>query len=314
MTQTTQFLVSHGQLVIFLVVFLEQAGLPLPALPFLLSAGALSATGKFNPFLGTGFTMLACVIANLLWFYLGRYRGTQVLGFLCRLSLEPDSCVRRTQNVFTRYGLRGLLISKFVPGLNTVSSPLAAMAGIPVSVFLFVDAVGSLLYGACFIAIGYFFSSQIEQILAAMSHIGGSAVALMVGLVALYIAYKYWQRQRLLKELRTARITVAELRQKQDDGENLVILDLRPAAELKLDSSVIRGAVHVEMHKIEDWSRTMEHDRDIVVYCSCPNEVSSARLALLLKQKGFTRIRPLLGGIDAWREQQYPTEQYVLPD
>ena len=311
MTQTTQFLVSHGQLVIFMVVFLEQAGLPLPALPFLLSAGALSATGKFNPFLGIGVTVLACVLANTLWFYLGRYRGTQVLGLLCRLSLEPDSCVRRAQNVFTRYGLRGLLISKFVTGLNTVAAPLAGMGGIPISRFLFVDAVGSLLFGACFIVIGFFFSNQIEQIFAAITHIGGSALSLMIGLTILYIAYKYWQRQRLLNELRMARITVAELRQKLDDGENPIILDLRSGAELKLDPSVIRGALHVEMDKIENWSQKMAHDRDIVVYCSCPNEISSARFALLLKRKGFTRIRPLLGGIDAWRKQKYPTEQYV---
>ena len=311
MTQTTQFLISHGQWVIFLVVFLEQAGLPLPALPFLLSAGALSAAGKFNPFLGIGVTTLACIVANTLWFYLGRYRGTQVLGLLCRLSLEPDSCVRRTQNAFTRYGLRGLLISKFIPGLNTVAAPLAGMAGVPINRFLFVDAVGSLLYGAFFIVIGYFFSSQIEQIVAAITHIGGNALSLMVGLIIFYIAYKYWQRKRLLSELRMAKITVAELRQKLDDGENPVILDLRSSAELKLDSTVIRGAVHVEMNKIEDWSQTMAHDRDIIVYCSCPNEISSARFALLLKRKGFTRIRPLLGGIDAWRKQKYPTEQYI---
>jgi membrane protein DedA with SNARE-associated domain/rhodanese-related sulfurtransferase len=312
-THQTQFLISHGQLVIFLVVFLEQAGLPLPALPFLLSAGALSAMGKFNPFLGIGVTVLACIVANTLWFYLGRYRGSQVLGFLCRLSLEPDSCVRRTQNVFTRYGLRGLLISKFVPGLNTVSAPLAGMAGVRFSRFLFVDTVGSLLYGACFIVLGHFFSNQIEQIVAAITHIGGSALSLMVGLITLYVAYKYWQRRRLLNELNTTRITVAELRQKLDDGENPVILDLRSGAELKLDPSIIRGALHVEMDKIENWSQKITHDQDIVVYCSCPNEVTSARFALLLKRKGFTRIRPLLGGIDAWRKQKYPIEQYVVP-
>jgi membrane protein DedA with SNARE-associated domain/rhodanese-related sulfurtransferase len=314
LAQATQFIINHGQSVIFLVVFLEQAGLPLPALPFLLSAGALAATGKFNPLLGIGVTVLACEVANTLWFYLGRYRGTQVLGLLCRLSLEPDSCVRRTQNAFTRYGLSGLLISKFVPGWNTVASPLAAMAGVPIERFLFVNGAGSLLYGACFIATGYFFSNQIELILAAIAQIGGSALSLLAGLVLLYAAYKYWQRQRLLSELRTAKITVTELHQKLADGENPFILDLRSMAELKLDSLVIQGAVHVEMDKIEDWSRTMAHDRDIIVYCSCPNEVSSARLALLLKRKGFTRIRPLLGGIDAWRSQNYPTEQYVAAD
>ena len=271
---------------ILVVVFLEQVGLPLPALPWLLAAGALSATGKFNPFLGIGVTVLACVVADTIWFYLGRYRGTQVLGLLCRLSLEPDSCVRRTQNVFTKYGLRGLLVAKFVPGLSTVAPPLAAMTGIPVSRFLFVDAVGSLLYGACFIVIGYFFSSQIGQIGVAITQVGGNALSLMVGLTLLYIAYKYWQRQRLLSELRLARITVAELRQKLDDGENPVILDLRSGAELKLDPSVISGAVHVEMDKMEHYSQHMPRDRDIIVYCACPNEVASA-FRPVTQTKGF---------------------------
>jgi membrane protein DedA with SNARE-associated domain len=260
-TQTTQFLVGHGQLVIFLVVFLEQAGLPLPALPFLLSAGALSATGKFNPLAGAGVTVLACVVANTLWFYLGRYRGTQVLGFLCRFSLEPDSCVRRTQNVFTRYGLRGLLISKFVPGWNTVAPPLAAMAGIPIKRFLFADAIGSLLYGVCFIAIGYFFSSQIEQIVAAITHLGGGAVSLMAGLIMLYIACKYWQRRHLLRELRMARITVDELHQKQEAGENPMILDLRPQIELEQNPSLIRGALHMTMDEVEHRQQEIPLDR-----------------------------------------------------
>ena len=137
MNETTQFLINHGPPVVFVAVFLEQMGLPLPVIPLLLAAGALSATGKFSPLLGLGITVLACLIADTFWFYLGRYRGHRVLGLLCRISLEPDSCVRRTQNVFTRYGLRGLVVAKFVPGLNTVAPPLAGMAGVQVSRFLF---------------------------------------------------------------------------------------------------------------------------------------------------------------------------------
>jgi len=308
MTQTTQFFINHGLPLVFGAVFVEQIGLPLPALPWLLAAGALSATGQFSFPLGVAVTILACLVADTFWFYLGRHRGNQVLGPLCRISLEPDSCVRRTQNVFTRYGLRGLLVAKFLPGLSTVAPPLAGMSGMSASRFLSVDAAGSFLYGGCLLGVGYLFSQQIEQIGAAITRIGGSALALLCGLAALYIAYKYWQRQRLLHELRMARITADELRKKLDAGENPVILDLRSSTDLAQDPAVILGAIHLGLDEIEKRQREFPHDRDIIIYCSCPNEVTSARVALSLQRKGFTRVRPLLGGIDAWRKNNYPTE------
>jgi membrane protein DedA with SNARE-associated domain/rhodanese-related sulfurtransferase len=308
MAQTSQFLINHGLPFVFGAVLVEQIGLPLPALPWLLAAGALSATGQFSFFLGLAVTVLACLMADAFWFYLGRHRGNQVLSLLCRISLEPDSCVRRTQNLFTRYGLRGLLVAKFLPGLNTVAPPLAGMSGMSAGRFLIVDAAGSLLYGGSYLAVGYLFSHQIEQIGAAIARIGGNALTLLVGLAALYLAYKYWQRRRLLHELRMARITADELREKLDAGEKPVILDLRSSTELAQDPSVILGAIHLGLDEIEKRRHEFPHDRDIIVYCSCPNEVTSARVALSLQQKGFTHVRPLLGGIDVWRKNNYPTE------
>src|ERR1035438_2003421 len=251
MHQTTQFLVAHGPLLVFASVFLDQMGVPLPAVPWLLAAGALSAAGKFSLLLWLGINMLACLIADLIWFYLGRHRGHRVLGLLCRISLEPDSCVRRTQNMYTRYGLRGVVVAKFLPGLSTVVPPLAGMAGVKVSHFLLADGLGALLYGGCFISLGYVFSGQIQQIAAALASIGGSAVGLLIGLGVIYVGFKYWQRQRILRELPTARITVGELRQKQDAGEQVVIVDLRPGAELTLDPYLIPGAIHLAIEEVE---------------------------------------------------------------
>jgi membrane protein DedA with SNARE-associated domain/rhodanese-related sulfurtransferase len=253
-------------------------------------------------------TVLACLLADAFWFYLGRYRGNQVLGLLCRISLEPDSCVRRTQNVFARYGLRGVFVAKFLPGLGTVVPPLAGMSGMGIARFLVVDAAGSLLYGGCLFGLGYLFSHQLEQVVAGLTRIGGSSLALIGGLVALCIAYKYWQRHRLLHELRMARISADELRQMLDSGEAPIILDLRSSAAMEADPVLIRGAIHLRMEDVERRQHEFPQDREIVMYCSCPNEVSSARVALLLRRKGFTRVRPLLGGIDAWRERNYPTE------
>src|SRR4051812_34715278 len=129
MSQSTEFLVNHGLPLVFGAVLLEQLGVPLPAVPWLLGAGALAAAGKFSLSASVILTAVACLIADALWFYLGRYRGNQVLNLLCRISLEPDSCIRRTQNVFTKYGLKGVAVAKFVPGLSTVAPPLAGMSG-----------------------------------------------------------------------------------------------------------------------------------------------------------------------------------------
>jgi membrane protein DedA with SNARE-associated domain/rhodanese-related sulfurtransferase len=308
---TSQFLINHGLPFVFAAVFLEQMGLPLPAVPCLLAAGALAATRQFNLPLGIGIAVIACLVADFFWFYLGRHRGNQVLGLLCRISLEPDSCVRRTMNVFTRYGMRGVVVAKFVPGMSTITPPLAGMSRIGAGRFLLFDGLGSLLYCGVFILLGYFFSKQMAQIGVAVSHISGSALSLLVVLSVLYIAYAYWRRQHLLRELRMARITVEELRQKLEAGETPVILDLRSRAELELDSFVISGAVHVQLDEVEQRRHEFPHDRDIIVYCSCPNEESSARVALSLQRKGFTRVRPLLGGIDAWSENNLPTEAWT---
>jgi len=311
MIGTSQFLIDHGLPFVFGAVFVEQMGLPLPAPPWLLAAGALCATGKLGLLPVIVATVVACLVADAIWFYLGRYRGAQVLGILCRISLEPDSCVRRTQNLFARYGMRGVLVAKFLPGMSTIAPPLAGMSGAGAGRFLVFDAVGSLLYGASFIFLGYFFSAQIEQIAAGLASIGGSALGLMVGAIALFIAYKYWQRQRLLRELHMARITVDELRLKLDKGENPFILDLRSDLELQQDPAVIQGAIHAALDEIETRHHEFPRDRDIVVYCSCPNEESSARVALLLQRRGFTHVRPLLGGIDAWRNGNHPMETWI---
>lgn len=311
MNGPSQFFLDHSLAVVFTIVFLEQLGLPVPAAPVLLAAGALAVAGKFHWLWGIAGTILACLIADSVWFYLGRHHGSRVLGWLCRISLEPDSCVRRTQNMFTRYGLRSIMVAKFVPGLSTIAPPLAGMSGVTIGRFMIFDGIGALLYGGCFIGLGYGFSNQIAQIGVAMGNIGGRALVLLVCFVTLYIAYKYWQRQRLLRELHATRITVAELRQKLEAGENPVILDLRSRAELELDPLIIHGAMHVDAEELEQFRNEIPADRDIIVYCSCPNEVTSARVALSLQRKGFTRVRPLLGGIDAWRQNNYPVSNWT---
>jgi membrane protein DedA with SNARE-associated domain/rhodanese-related sulfurtransferase len=283
-------------------------GVPIPAAPWLLAAGALAAAGHFPWFMALILSVVACLIADFFWFYLGRYRGTQVVSLLCRMSLEPDSCVRKTVNVFTRYGWRGILVAKFVPGMSTVTPPLAGMAGVKAGQFFLVDGLGSVIYSAAFILLGYVFSNQIAQIAADLDRFGGGLLTIIIILVAAYIIYKFWDRQRLLRELQTAKITPAELGQMVDAGQNPLILDVRSPLELEQDPAIIRGAIHLAMEDLEVRHRELSRDREIIIYCDCPNEVSSAKTALLLRRKGFTRVRPLLGGIEAWRKANYPMD------
>ena len=312
MNETLQLLVRHGSVILFLAVFVEQIGIPLPAAPWLMAAGALAGAGKMNWLEALLAAAFGSLLADLIWFYLGRYYGNRVLGLLCRISLEPDSCARRTQNLFTRHGMRGLVAAKFIPGLSTLAPPLAGSSGVSIPRFLFFDGLSSVLHGGCFILVGVLFSQQLEQVINALAGLGRSALGVIGGLVAIYIAFKYVQRQRLLRELRIARITVDELHQKQEAGENPVILDLRPHVELEQNPSLIRGALHMSMEEVERRQQEIPRDRDVVLYCSCPNEVSSARAALALRRNGILRVRPLLGGIDAWRERNFPTEPRAM--
>jgi membrane protein DedA with SNARE-associated domain/rhodanese-related sulfurtransferase len=308
MNETLEFVVRHGAAVLFVAVFIEQMGVPLPAAPWLLAAGALSGAGKMSWVVSLLAAGLGSLLADLIWFYLGRRYGNSVLGVICRISLEPDSCVRRTQNLFTRFGMRGLVVAKFVPGLSTLAPPLAGSTGVTFPRFLFFDSLSGLLYGSCYILLGIIFSRQLDQVINALGSIGGNALAVVAALVAAYLGYKFYRRHRLLKELQMARITVDELHQLQEAGAQPLILDLRSLDELQSDPALIRGARHSTMDEVELMIQAIPRDRDIVLYCSCPNEVTSAKVALQLRRKGIARVRPLLGGIDAWRERKYPTE------
>jgi membrane protein DedA with SNARE-associated domain/rhodanese-related sulfurtransferase len=312
MIQATHFLARHCVFIVFGVVFLDQMGLPLPAVPWLLAAGAVSAREKWRLAIGLLAIVTACLIADTIWFYVGRVRGHQVLSLLCRFSLEPDSCVRRARNVFHKYGLRGLVAAKFLPGMSTLAPPLAGLSGMTAIQFLAVDSLGSLLYGACFLGFGYCFSAQIEHISAAISRTGGGLFILIIAPTVAFLIYKCWQRQNLLRLRRTARITVQELRQKLDANESLLVLDVRSLAAVQQDPVLIHGATHVSIDDIEGNRFKIPYDRDIVVYCSCPNEVSSAQVALRLQRKGFPRARPLLGGLEAWRTNNYPVDRSGL--
>src|SRR4030081_1452038 len=207
MHRTLEFLLHHGYALLLGWVFAEQLGLPVPSMPLLLAAGALAGTGHLSFFASLFYVMLASVTADSIWYQLGRRKGIKVLQLLCKISLEPDSCVRRTEGLFSTQGDRSLLFGQFLPGLSTVAPPLAGIFHMRARRFLLFDALGSLLWAGTFLGLGYIFSGEIERLAEHLGNLGGWLLLLLLGILAAYITYKFVARQRFLRELRISRIT-----------------------------------------------------------------------------------------------------------
>jgi len=311
MQQILEFLAHHIEMVVFLTVLAEQAGVPIPAIPVLLAAGAVAGDGQANLSVLTGLSVVACLLGDMVWFELGRHRGRQALSLLCRISLEPDACVRRTENLFITHGIRALILAKFIPGLSTLAPALAGLFKVSLGRFFFFNGVGSLLWSASFILLGYVFSDQIGYIGELAMQFGTTAVSIFAVSLGGYLLYKYLHRQKLLRELRVARITPTELKQLMDDGHQSVVVDLRDILNHMADPYTIPGALRISPEQLEQRHHDIPRDRDVILFCACPNEATAAKMALMLKRKGVTRVRPLLGGIDGWRELEYPLEKVV---
>jgi membrane protein DedA with SNARE-associated domain len=264
--RTIHFLIQHGYLLLFVWLLAEQAALPLPSIPLLLACGALARTGKLDLRLILLYALTACLIADNIWFQLGRRRGAKVLRFICRVALEPDSCVRRTENAFLKYGMRSLLVSKFVPGLNAVAAPLAGSSSASIARFIAFDVAGCLLWISAYVAVGYIFSDQLETVAAYAARMGSGLVLLLAALLAAWIAWKFIQRKRFLKKLAVARITAEELREKLDAGEDIVIVDVRSGLDAETDP--LPGALHISAEELAVRHQEIPRDRDIVLFCS----------------------------------------------
>ena len=268
MNSTLEFLVRHGYVVLFGWVFVEQIGLPIPSLPLLLAAGALAGTGRMNLVAALAIAIFAAVCADSMWYMLGRLKGIRILQLLCKISLEPDSCVRRTEGMFSRQGSRSLIFAKFVPGLGTVAPPLAGVFSMRVSRFLMFDGLGSALWAGAFLGVGFIFSGQIEYIEQRLKALGSGLGVVIVTAFGLYIAYKFIARQRFLRQLRIARITVDELKQKLDEHEEVVIVDLRHAMDFEADPLTIPGAFRMDASELEEKNEHLPRDRDVILYCT----------------------------------------------
>jgi membrane protein DedA with SNARE-associated domain/rhodanese-related sulfurtransferase len=298
----------YGLAIVFGNVLLEQIGVPVPAIPTLVVAGALVAGGRLPGIAVFALAVLACAIADVSWYVAGRLYGNRVMRVLCGISLTPDSCVSDTQEKFGRWGINALLVAKFIPGISLLAPPLAGATRIGWLPFLAFNTTGGILWVAAGVGGGMLLGSQIEGLLAQLQRYGTVVVIALGVLIVAYIAYKWYQRHRFYAMLRMARISVDELYRMMGEGVPPVVVDVRSQIARSLEPRHIPGALHLPLHGFEDHIKELPRDRDIILYCTCPNEASAAQVAKMLIDSGFLRVRPLLGGLEAWIEAGHPVE------
>jgi membrane protein DedA with SNARE-associated domain/rhodanese-related sulfurtransferase len=311
----THILLVYGYLLLFAWILIEQFGIPLPATPVLLAAGALTAEHQLSFPFALAVGLAASLIADSAWFLIGRKYGHHVLRLLCKLSLEPTICVRKTQDSFGRRRELTLMIAKFVPGLATLAPPVAGQNGMGFAGFLLFDAIGATLWVGALLTLGRFFGDLLKRDTSLLDLVGRFSGALLVlGIVGFFVA-RIIRRRMTLKELAQARLEPDELKRQLDAGENAYIVDLRHPLELLADPFTLPGALHFSPDSIAARHLEIPRDRDVVLFCTCPSEATAAKTALTLHKLGIERVRPLRGGYDEWKRLGFPLDavQMVKP-
>lgn len=318
-----EFFVGHAYAILFLWVLIEQFGLPVPSIPLMLTAGTLSATHRvhFTPAMLA--VIAACLISDSTWFALGRRYGGGVIRLLCKMSMEASTCVAKTEGYFNRRGAETLLFAKFVPGLSTVAAPIAGQTGMAYPRFLLYDLSGTLLWSLSFLFAGRFFgdiAKRSQGFFALLTHF---AAAVFILMVAGFFIWRVVKQRRFLAQVRELRLEPSDLKEMLDcaqlDGTaQPFIVDLRHPLDYLPDPRVLPGAVRIGPTELAHMADRIPRDRDIILYCTCPSEETSAKVAMQLHRLGITRVRPLRGGFDGWKRAGYPlldyAEQPILPE
>jgi membrane protein DedA with SNARE-associated domain/rhodanese-related sulfurtransferase len=306
----------HAYGLVFGWVLVEQAGIPIPSVPVMLAAGTMSAAHRLHVSYLIPLILLACLISDSAWYFLGRSYGRKIVDLLCRFSLESTTCVAKTQGTMTKRGAVTLLFAKFVPGLSTVAAPIAGQAGITYPVFLAYDMMGSLIWAGAWLFAGRFFgdiAKKSQDFFGLLEHFAG--VLVVVGVVGL-LFHRVWKRRQFRNELRGLRLEPNELMDmieeaERDGQERPFIVDLRHPLDVLTDPLVLPGALRIGPEELKQRREMLPHDRDVVLYCTCPSEETSAKVALELRRMGVQRVRPLRGGLQGWKDAGYPLDTVV---
>jgi membrane protein DedA with SNARE-associated domain/rhodanese-related sulfurtransferase len=313
MSPLTDLVVTHGLLLVFVATLAARIGAPMPAAPFLVIAGGLAAMGQMSWVAALAAAIVASNLGDGLWFWAGRRHGYRVLRLLCRISISPDSCVRQSEAFILRWGGRSLIAAKFVPGVSVVAPPMAGAMGMSLLAFLGFATLSAALWAGLFLGIGWAFSQQIQQALDMLSTLGAVAAGLLLLMAGAYLALRWWRRRLFLQGVAMPRVQVDELRALIDAGTPPTIIDVRSGAALEIDERRIPGAMVAALADIEKATRELPRHAELVLYCNCPNEASAATAARRLAAAGFTRVRPLAGGLDAWMAAELPVGGELPP-
>lgn len=295
---------AYGLWVVFICVLLDQGGLPFPSYAPMVVTAALATDAHESLLPVLLVATVAALIADLAWYAGGRRFGSQLLKLMCRVSLSPDSCVGLTRRIYGRWGAPSLILAKYIPGFAAVSTTLAGESGTSVRRFIIYDGIGAALWAGGAIALGAIFHRAVEAVLTELDRLGHLAVLLLLAAIVAFVAVKWWQRHRFMMQIRMSRISIDELAALLESGITAKILDVR-SPERRQHTGWIPGSIHVrDISELK-----IDPGDEVVVYCDCPNDASAAVVARQLKEKGFRRVRPLAGGIDAWVAQGRPISQ-----
>jgi membrane protein DedA with SNARE-associated domain/rhodanese-related sulfurtransferase len=312
----TEFFVGHAYAILFLWVMVEQLGVPVPSIPLILTAGTLSATHRVSAMPALLAILAACILSDSTWYGLGRRFGNRVIRLLCKLSFEATTCVAKTEGYFTRRGAVTLLFAKFVPGLSTVAAPIAGQTGMDYPVFLIYDLSGAIIWAGSVLLAGRFFGDIAKRSASFFGVLSHFAVALFVVMVVGFFIWRVLKQRRFLAHVRELRIEPSEVMAMLDQAEGDTecqpfIVDLRHPLDYLPDPRVLPGAVRIGPTELAAQAERIPRDRDVILYCTCPSEETSAKVALQLHRLGITRVRPLRGGFDGWKEAGYPLLDYA---
>lgn len=300
--EISETLRENAVMVVFLNVLMQQIGLPVPAVPTLLLAGSLAATpGDAGKVLAAA--ILASVIADWIWYWSGKLFGYRVLAGLCRLSINPTSCVSQTESRFHRWGLSSLIVAKFIPGFSTVAPPIAGALRMNQPGFLFTSGVGAALWAGLALAAGWTLQDAVHSAIASLEQHASRAAFVVVGLIGVWLSWRFWHKYRFKKLSAIPHITPSELLDIMESDTPPLVLDLRGRTMIG-ETEPIPGAKVAEQDFLLDAVGQLSKDHPIVTLCACPEDATAIQAAHRLRKAGYLSVRPLKGGYEAWLNAQ----------
>jgi membrane protein DedA with SNARE-associated domain/rhodanese-related sulfurtransferase len=302
-------MVPHAYPILFAIVFAEGIGLPVPAALALLFAGATSAKGPLHlPFVLLA-ALSALLLADALLFLLGRYTGWWLLGVLCKLSLNPDSCILRSAESFHRHGRTALVFAKFVPGLNTLGPPLAGSMNMRFLRFFALDLAGAAVYIVTWCTAGFLFSDFLAAITKGYATAGRILLWVVAFGVAAYFGYHLWLLLKAAALTYVPRVSASEVARRfySDIHGDMAVYDVRSHGYYSAKASRVKGSLRLDPNTLVEHIESLPKDKEIILYCTCQREATSLRVARILHQHGF-RSSVMNGGLRAWKRAGFPLE------